>query len=154
MNTSSLASPLLASTWPTSASLPYMVAVSMCRYPAPSAARIASRPALPRNSQVPKPIIGIVTPPGRSTAGTEAASVMGSSLQRSPRSHHRPSDHGRAGAGGQAGEQPGEPAGHRARRAVADGAPVDRGDRREPAHGAGDEHLVRGVELGQAEVTQ
>jgi len=39
MNTSSRAKPLSAMALPTSGSLPYISAVSMCRYPASSAAR-------------------------------------------------------------------------------------------------------------------
>jgi hypothetical protein len=58
-NTSSRARPLSRRARPTSASLPYMVAVSMCRYPVRSAYAIASYACFPRSCQVPKPTRGI-----------------------------------------------------------------------------------------------
>ena len=97
---------------------------------------------------MPNPIIGISTPPGNELAGTATASVMRLSVPcgggghtiavpvRAARSANSSISRAR----------------HRPGLAVADGAAVDRGDRRQAAHRAGDEHLVGVVEVGQAEV--
>ena len=57
---------------PISALLPYMVAVSMCRYPVSRANRTGSQAGRIRSRQVPKPTI-ISTSPDSSTAGTACA---------------------------------------------------------------------------------
>ncbi len=80
MNTSLRSRPLSRSAWPTSASLPYMVAVSRCRYPTCNAVRTASKPAEPRSRQVPNPSSGMLTPPGNAAEGISGAFVIGDIL--------------------------------------------------------------------------
>jgi len=75
-NTSARGTPLSRTACPISSSFAYMVAVSMCRYPAPSASSVALQAWRPCIGQVPNPTIGMTTSPARVTAGTSCGSVI------------------------------------------------------------------------------
>ncbi len=87
---------LAASAAPISASLPYMVAVSMCRYPVASAAATAGPTCAPVTFQVPKPTMGMLTSPGSSTAGTACDSLIPPLCCIPPEARGRPGETGRA----------------------------------------------------------
>ena len=78
-NTSSRGTPLSRSPCPTLASSPYAWAVSICRYPSPSAHRTASTHARPLGTcQTPRPSIGIELPSlsSRPPAESNVTSIM------------------------------------------------------------------------------